>query len=76
MKNLKITISGEVCQGKSTLASVISIYLTGLGYNVNVLPTDDKKPKNVGEYILDLADNTNVVIEEITTIREPIVTKL
>ena len=71
MKNLKITISGEVGQGKSTLSSVISRYLSGLGYNVQ--PIDDKGPKNVGEYILDLADNTNVVIEEITTKTEPIV---
>jgi len=73
MKNLKITISGEVCQGKSTLSAVIAKHLTYWGYSVTVQPTDDKVPKKVGDYILDLADETNVVIEEITTTREPIV---
>lgn len=72
MKNLKIAISGEVGTGKSVLASVLQEKLTEIGYNVILLPTDDKSPKKVGDYIDTLAKETNVVVEEITTKRLPI----
>lgn len=72
MKDLKITISGCAGSGKSTLSAVISKHLVELGYNVTVLPTDDKEPKKVGDYIHDVAPNTNVLIEEIQTCRKPI----
>lgn len=72
MKDLKITVSGSAGSGKSTLAAVISKHLAELGYNVTVLPTDEKVPKKVGDYIHDVAPNTNVLIEEIQTCRKPI----
>lgn len=71
MKNLKITISGEICTGKSTLASILQEKLTELGYNIMLLPTDDKSPKKVGHYLEALAKETTVVVEEITTKRLP-----
>lgn len=67
MKNLKISISGEVGTGKTVLASVLQEKLTEIGYNVILLPTDDKSPKKIGDYIGTLAKETNVVVEEITT---------
>ena len=70
MKDLKITISGCAGSGKSTLAAVISKHLADWGYNVTVLPTDDKEPKKVGDYITDVAPNTNVLIEEFQTNRK------
>lgn len=71
-KELKITISGCAASGKSTLSAVISKHLAELGYNIAVLPTDDNKPKKTDEYITHIAPITDVVIEEVRTVREPI----
>jgi len=71
MKDLKVIIMGSAGSGKSTLASVISYSLTEYGYNVTVLPTDDKHPGTVGDFVNDLASNTNVIIEELQITREP-----
>jgi hypothetical protein len=72
MKNLKITISGEICTGKSTLASILQEKLTEMGYKIILLPTDDKSPKKVGDYIKELAKETTVVVEEITIKHLPV----
>ena len=73
MKNLKITISGEINTGKSTLASILQKNLAEVGYNVILLPTDDKGPKMLDDYdFTNLTKNTNIVVEEVTICREPV----
>ena len=64
MKNVKITIEGQLGTGKTSIAATISAVLKNFGYQVTYEPKEVLDTVKLNPIDTERAQNTHVTIEE------------